>query len=108
MFPLKNDHQKKERTITRDRHSHGHLPCVVRRCTDMDGFPTNQFQRLFHAHRKIGQRLIHVEDEMPVVMTAKEEGMNEAHVVACLRLNFLGLALAYVRAHLIDKQLSMH
>jgi hypothetical protein len=32
--------------------------------------------------------------------------MNEAHEIACLRLNFLWLA--YVRAHLIEKQMSTH
>ncbi len=34
--------------------------------------------------------------------------MNEAHEVACLCLNFLWLALAYMRAHSIDKQMSTH
>ncbi len=52
--------------------------------------------------------MIHVEYETPVAMRAKQEGMNEEHEVACLRLNFLWLALAYVCAHSIDKQMSMH
>jgi hypothetical protein len=74
----------------------------------MDCSFSNNLQRPLCAHWKIDRRLIHVEDETLVAMRAKEEGTNQAHVIACLCLNFLWLALAKMCAHWIDKQMSFH
>ena len=48
--------------------------------------------------------MIHVEDEMPIAIAAKDNAAHESHVISCLALIEWG-ALQRMRAHSIDKQM---
>ena len=63
---------------------------------------TSFFYELKHAlgiHQKIDQRLVHVEDNMPVAIAAEDDAAHESHEVEKFALDFGRWALRCVRAH---------
>ena len=70
---------------------------------NVDCLDANNIKHPLRRHAEVNQRLIHVEDEIPVTMRAIKGWMHEIHVVQCLGHDILGLALRYMRAHAIYK-----
>jgi hypothetical protein len=68
----------------------------------------NQLKRALGIHGEIDRRLVHVDDNTPVVILTKDFYAHEQHEVKGLALNFGLHALQHVRAHLIGEQMGSH
>ncbi len=74
----------------------------------MDDFHAYHVKCLLPLHAEINRHLIHVENEIPVMIMTREEWAHEIHVVYCLSCNALGLALCFICAHTIHARIGMH
>jgi hypothetical protein len=80
--------RREYRTVRRDRYRHGHTLRVIRRRANVDGFLSNELKSFLRIHRKIDRRLVHVQDETPVVITTADNDVHESHEVGGLAFNF--------------------